>query len=94
MNDICGEQHVVAVRQRVFQQIPFHHCNPRPLRFARETLARNCANARQFEQCAGQGNAAHTHEVEEVFFVLQGELTVFLEDENGRRIDRTLMPWE
>src|SRR2546428_9754566 len=33
----------------------------------------------------GQGNAAHTHEVEEVFFVLQGYLTVFLEDEAGRR---------
>ena len=42
----------------------------------------------------GQGNAAHTHEVEEVFFVLQGELTVFLQDENGRRLDRTLSPWE
>lgn len=26
----------------------------------------------------GQGNAAHTHEVEEVFFVLQGFLTVFI----------------
>src|ERR1700729_4375755 len=31
----------------------------------------------------GQGNAAHTHEVEEVFFVLQGILTVFIEDETG-----------
>ncbi len=30
----------------------------------------------------GQGNAAHTHEVEEVFFVLQGFLDVFVEDEN------------
>src|SRR4051795_7401265 len=35
----------------------------------------------------GQGNAAHTHEVEEVFFVLQGYLTAFIEDENGKRID-------
>jgi mannose-6-phosphate isomerase-like protein (cupin superfamily) len=42
----------------------------------------------------GQGNAAHTHEVEEVFFVLQGYLTVFLQDENGRRIDRKLGQWE
>src|ERR1043166_7701508 len=42
----------------------------------------------------GQGNAAHTHEVEEVFFVLQGYMTVFLEDESGRRIDRKLAPWE
>ncbi|HMD63385.1 MAG TPA: cupin domain-containing protein [Stellaceae bacterium] len=42
----------------------------------------------------GQGNAAHTHEVEEVFFVLQGYLTVFLEDEDGRRVSRTLGQWE
>ena len=42
----------------------------------------------------GQGNAAHTHEVEEVFFVLRGYLTVFVEDESGRRLSRTLGPWE
>lgn len=42
----------------------------------------------------GQGNAAHTHEVEEVFFVLQGHLTAFIEDEAGRRIDIRLGPWE
>lgn len=42
----------------------------------------------------GQGNAAHTHEVEEVFFVLQGYLTVFLEDESGARTDIKLGPWE
>ncbi|MBV9120989.1 MAG: cupin domain-containing protein [Chloroflexi bacterium] len=42
----------------------------------------------------GQGNAAHTHEVEEVFFVLQGHLTAFFEDENGRRADVRLGPWE
>ena len=42
----------------------------------------------------GQGNAAHTHEVEEVFFVLRGHLTVFVEDENGRRLSKTLGPWE
>jgi mannose-6-phosphate isomerase-like protein (cupin superfamily) len=42
----------------------------------------------------GQGNAAHTHEVEEVFFVLQGFLTVFFEDESGRRIDKRLGAWE
>lgn len=42
----------------------------------------------------GQGNAAHTHEIEEVFFVLQGLLTVFLEDETGRRLDVRLGPWE
>lgn len=42
----------------------------------------------------GQGNAAHTHEVEECFFVLQGYLTVFFEDEAGRRLDVKLGPWE
>ncbi len=42
----------------------------------------------------GQGNAAHTHEVEEVFFVLQGTLTVFVEDEHGHRVSRRLGPWE
>ena len=42
----------------------------------------------------GQGNAAHTHEVEEVFFVLHGALTVFVEDESGRRVSRTLGQWE
>ena len=42
----------------------------------------------------GEGNASHTHEVEEVFFVLQGHLTVFFEDEDGRRIDVALGPWD
>ena len=42
----------------------------------------------------GEGNAPHTHEVEEVFFVLQGYLTAFIQDENGKRIDVTLGPWE
>jgi oxalate decarboxylase/phosphoglucose isomerase-like protein (cupin superfamily) len=42
----------------------------------------------------GQGNAAHTHEVEECFFVLQGFLDVFVEDENGRRVATRLGPWE
>jgi len=42
----------------------------------------------------GQGNAPHTHEVEEVFFVLRGKLTVFVEDEKGRRVTRYLGPWE
>jgi mannose-6-phosphate isomerase-like protein (cupin superfamily) len=42
----------------------------------------------------GQGNAAHTHEVEEVFFVLQGYLDVFVQDEDGRKITRRLGPWE
>jgi mannose-6-phosphate isomerase-like protein (cupin superfamily) len=42
----------------------------------------------------GEGNAPHTHEVEEVFFVLQGYLTVFVEDEAGRRVSRRLGPWE
>lgn len=43
----------------------------------------------------GQGNAAHTHEVEEIFFVLQGFLTVFIEEEGtGRQVQRRLGPWE
>ncbi len=42
----------------------------------------------------GQGNAAHTHEVEEVFFVLQGFLDVFLEDETGRQVWERLGSWE
>lgn len=43
----------------------------------------------------GQGNAPHTHEVEEVFFVLKGVLTVFLQDEEtGRRVEKRLSPWE
>jgi oxalate decarboxylase/phosphoglucose isomerase-like protein (cupin superfamily) len=42
----------------------------------------------------GQGNAAHTHEVEEVFFVLQGFLDVFVEDEGGERLWTRLGPWE
>ena len=42
----------------------------------------------------GQGNASHTHEVEEVFFVLEGILTVFFEDETGRRLDVQLGPWD
>ncbi|MSQ18079.1 MAG: cupin domain-containing protein [Betaproteobacteria bacterium] len=42
----------------------------------------------------GQGNAAHTHEVEEIFFVLQGFLDVFVEDESGKRVETRLGPWE
>jgi mannose-6-phosphate isomerase-like protein (cupin superfamily) len=42
----------------------------------------------------GEGNAAHTHEVEEVFFVLKGFLDVFVEDETGRRLTTRLGPWE
>lgn len=41
-----------------------------------------------------QGNAPHTHEVEEVFFILRGYLTVFIEDEAGKRLSRVLGPWE
>lgn len=42
----------------------------------------------------GQGNAPHTHEVEETFFVLKGLLDVFVEDEDGRRLETRLGPWE
>lgn len=43
---------------------------------------------------SGQGGSAHTHEVEEVFFVLQGTLTVFFEELNGERCAAKLGPWE
>ena len=42
----------------------------------------------------GQGNAAHTHEVEEVFFVLRGHLDVFIQDEAGHKLTKRLGPWE
>ena len=38
----------------------------------------------------GQGGSAHTHEVEEAFFVLEGELTVFFQDENGNQASTKL----
>lgn len=43
---------------------------------------------------AGEGNAAHTHEVEEIFFILQGHLVVFFEDEEGKHIEVGLGPWD
>jgi quercetin dioxygenase-like cupin family protein len=42
----------------------------------------------------GQGNAAHTHEIEEVFFVLEGQLTVFFETPEGERIEKLLDRWD
>ena len=42
----------------------------------------------------GQGNAPHTHEVEEIFFILQGRCIVFIEDEQGNRKSAELGPWE
>jgi mannose-6-phosphate isomerase-like protein (cupin superfamily) len=42
----------------------------------------------------GQTSPAHTHEVEETFFVLRGLLDVFVEDETGRRVTTRLGPWE
>ena len=42
----------------------------------------------------GQGNAAHTHEVEEVFFVLRGKILVFFEDAAGRRAETVLGEWD
>ncbi|MBI3077677.1 MAG: cupin domain-containing protein [Deltaproteobacteria bacterium] len=42
----------------------------------------------------GEGNAPHTHEVEEVFFVLKGQVTVFWEDGQGRRLEAVLGPWD
>jgi mannose-6-phosphate isomerase-like protein (cupin superfamily) len=42
----------------------------------------------------GQGNAAHSHEVEEVFFILRGKVLVFVEDDAGHRAEATLGPWD
>ncbi len=42
----------------------------------------------------GQGNAAHRHEVEEVFFILQGKVLVFFEDGAGGRVETVLGPWD
>jgi mannose-6-phosphate isomerase-like protein (cupin superfamily) len=42
----------------------------------------------------GQGNAAHTHEVEEVFFILQGKVKIFFEDGAGQRVETVLGQWD
>jgi mannose-6-phosphate isomerase-like protein (cupin superfamily) len=42
----------------------------------------------------GQGNAPHTHEVEEVFFILEGKVKVFFEDGAGARVETTLGRWD
>jgi mannose-6-phosphate isomerase-like protein (cupin superfamily) len=42
----------------------------------------------------GQGNAAHTHEVEEVFFVLRGKVLVFFVDAAERRAEAVLGEWD
>ena len=43
---------------------------------------------------AGQKSAPHAHEVEEVFFVLQGKVLVFFEDQQGNRAETSLGPWD
>lgn len=42
----------------------------------------------------GQGNAPHTHEVEEVFFILEGKVLVFIEDGAGHRAETVLGRWD
>src|SRR5215472_15664821 len=42
----------------------------------------------------GQGNAAHTHPVEEAFFILDGKVKVFLEDGKGGRAETVLGKWD
>ena len=42
----------------------------------------------------GPGNAPHTHEVEEVFFVLEGKVRVFIQDERGARAEAVLGRWD
>ena len=42
----------------------------------------------------GQGGSAHTHEVEEAFFVLEGELTVFFQDDEGNQAATKLRKYD
>jgi mannose-6-phosphate isomerase-like protein (cupin superfamily) len=42
----------------------------------------------------GQGNAPHSHEVEEVFFILAGKVKVFFQDASGARAEAVLGPWD
>ena len=42
----------------------------------------------------GQGNAPHTHEVEEAFFILEGKVLVFIEDGAGNRAETVLGRWD
>ena len=42
----------------------------------------------------GQGGSAHTHEVEEAFFVLEGELTVFFQDQDGTQASAKLKKYD
>lgn len=42
----------------------------------------------------GQGNAAHSHEVEEVFFILEGQVRVFFQDADGRQAEAVLGRWD
>ena len=42
----------------------------------------------------GQGGSAHTHEVEEAFFVLEGELTVFFRDQDGNQASTKLKKYD
>jgi quercetin dioxygenase-like cupin family protein len=42
----------------------------------------------------GQGNAPHTHEVEEVFFVLEGKVRVFLQGAEDGRAETVLGRWD
>jgi quercetin dioxygenase-like cupin family protein len=42
----------------------------------------------------GQGNAAHSHEVEEAFFVLEGKVKVFFQDAAGQRAEAVLGRWD
>jgi mannose-6-phosphate isomerase-like protein (cupin superfamily) len=42
----------------------------------------------------GQGNAPHTHEVEEAFFILEGKVLVFIEDAAGNRAETVLGRWD
>lgn len=42
----------------------------------------------------GQGGNAHTHEITEAFFVLEGVITMFFEDEDGNRVGKRFGKWD
>jgi len=50
----------------------------------------NAAHTHEVEE----SNAAHTHEVEEIFFILRGKVRVFFQDERGQQVEAVLGQWD
>ena len=78
-----------------FRRAQHRYIGTRRFRQARRERHRGGAfHAERDVRSTGQGNAAHTHEVEEVFFILAGKVLVFVEDEAGNRAETVLGPWD